>query len=222
MKNTFIIGNWKSHKTKKEATEWLEKLAALFKEEAVSYEDKTIILCPPFHLIPLVSSLIHQYQLPLKLGAQDVSPFAQGAYTGEIAASQLKEYVEYVIIGHSERRKYFGESDEIIAQKTKQVQEAGITPLVCVQSSDTPVPEGVTMLAYEPIFAIGTGNADTPEDAEKVLLTFKNKGIQTTIYGGSVNPENVMSFTNQASIDGVLPGTDSLDPDLFFHIIQNS
>jgi len=222
MKNTFIIGNWKSHKTSKEATEWFEKLATLFKEETLSYENKTIILCPPFHLLPLVSSLIHEHQLPLQLGAQDVSPFEVGAYTGEVAASQLREYVDYVIIGHSERRKYFGESDEVVAQKTKQALGAGITPLVCVQSIDTTVPHGVSMIAYEPVFAIGTGNADTPEDAEKVLQTFKDKGMQITLYGGSVNPENVASFMKESAVDGVLPGTDSLDPDLFFHIIQNS
>ncbi len=221
MKHTYIIGNWKSRKTVSEAKEWFEKIAQM-QQMFGSLENKTVILCPPFHLLELCSSLVQQYTLPLSLGAQDVSPFGIGAFTGEVAAEQLKEFVQYVLIGHSERRQHFQETDAMIAQKAQQVLSAGITPVVCVQGKETLVPEGVQMIAYEPVFAIGTGNADTPDDAESVLSFFKGKGITTTIYGGSVNPENVASFTHQLSIDGVLPGTDSLDPTLFTNIIANS
>lgn len=221
MKHTYIIGNWKSHKTISEAREWFATISS-YKSQFDNLTDKTIILCPPFHLLQLSSACIQEYALPFSLGAQDVSPFAMGAYTGEIAAEQIKEFAEYVLIGHSERRKNFAETDEMIAQKVQKALEAGLKPVVCVQGKDTPVPQGVTMIAYEPIFAIGTGNADTPEDAEDVLKTFKEKGFESTIYGGSVNPDNVNSFTSQPSVSGVLPGTDSLDPQLFANVILNS
>lgn len=220
MKQTYIIGNWKSHKTLSEAKEWFEKIAQM-RNDFDGLENKTIILCPPFHLLPLCSSLIQEYHLPFSLGAQNVSQFDMGAHTGEIAASQLKEFVQYVLIGHSERRN-MGETDEIVAQKAAEALQSGLKPIVCVQGKETPVPQGVTMIAYEPVFAIGTGNADTPEDAESVLHSYKEKGMTITIYGGSVNPDNVASFTHQSSVDGVLPGTDSLDPQLFTNIIKNS
>lgn len=219
MKQTYIIGNWKSNKTVSEAKEWFEQVRIL----PINVDsNKTVILCPPFHLLPLSSALIQEYSLPFHLGAQDVSPFAMGAYTGEVNAEQLKEFVQYVLIGHSERRQHFSETDEMVAQKAQEVLKAGLQPIVCVQGKETSVPEGVSMIAYEPIFAIGTGKADTPEDAEEVLRFFKGKNITTTIYGGSVNPENVFSFTSQPSVAGVLPGKDSLDPQLFIDIIHNS
>lgn len=221
MKQTYIIGNWKSHKSISEAKEWFAAISQM-KSQFEHLENKTIVLCPPFHLLELSLSLISQYSLPFSLGAQDVSPFEIGAYTGAIAAEQLKEFVEYVLIGHSERRQHFGDTDEAVAQKSSRALAAGLKPVVCVQGKETPVPEGVTMIAYEPVFAIGTGKADTPEDAEDVLKFFRGKGLETTIYGGSVNPENVASFTSQSSVSGVLPGTDSLDPHLFANIILNS
>ncbi len=220
MKKIYIIGNWKSHKTVSEAAEWFEKISHL-KPQFSNLENKTIILCPPFELLSLSSALIQEYALPFILGAQDVSPFDEGAHTGEIAAVQLKEFVQYILVGHSERRN-LGETDEIVAQKSQQVLKAGLIPVVCVQGKETPVPEGVHVIAYEPVFAIGTGIADTPEDAEEVLKFFKEKGMTTTIYGGSVSPENVSSFTTQPSVDGVLPGKDSLNPQLFADIITNS
>lgn len=220
MKTIHIIGNWKSHKTSDEAREWFGEIAKI---EEVKHlpEDKKVVLCPPFHLIPLVSALIQEYQLPFSLGAQNVSAYGTGAHTGEIAAEQLKEYASYVLIGHSERRQ-MGETDELVNEKAQKALQSGLIPVVCVQGKETPVPTGVTCIAYEPIFAIGTGNADTPEDAEDVLRFFKEKGMTTCIYGGSVNPNNVASFTSQPSVDGVLPGTDSLDPIKFAAIITEA
>lgn len=220
MKTIHIIGNWKSHKTSLETRQWFEDIAKV-RDLSSAVQDKKVILCPPSHLLSLSSALIQEYQLPFVLGAQDVSPYDIGAHTGEIAGKQLKEFVQYVLIGHSERRR-MGETDDIVAQKSQRAREVGLIPVVCIQGKDTPVPDGVTIVAYEPVFAIGTGNADTPEDAEEVLKFFKGKGIATCIYGGSVNPENVASFTSQPSIDGVLPGTDSLDPSKFAAVITQA
>ena len=195
---------------------------------AISYQlsaNLEIILCPPFTLLHPLKLLITNYQLPIKLGAQNISPFPDGAYTGEISARMLKELgVEYVIIGHSERRKYFGESEQILENKVKEALDVNIIPIFCVQGKTTPVPERVKIIAYEPVFAIGTGNPDTPEDGNKIALSFKERLSQDTVvlYGGSVTPENVRSFCLQENISGVLVGEASLDPKKFSEIVQNA
>ena len=179
MNKTYIIGNWKSNKTSSDVRGWFESISQM-KSEFGDLDNKAIILCPPFHHLALSSALIQEYELPFELGAQDVSPFEMGAYTGEIAAAQLKEYVSYVIVGHSERRKNFSETDEMVAAKVKMALKEELKPIVCVQGKDTPIPEGAKIIAYEPVFAIGTGKADNPEDAEEVLKFFREKGIETT------------------------------------------
>ncbi|MGH7203545.1 MAG: triose-phosphate isomerase family protein, partial [Candidatus Levyibacteriota bacterium] len=158
------------------------------------------------------------------IGAQDISPFASGAYTGEVNANQIKEFAQYAIIGHSERRKYFREDDEMLIKKVRMALAEGIIPIFCVASADTFIPEGVELVAYEPLFAIGSGKADTPEDAEEIARAIKEKNadVKTVIYGGSVNPENVHSFTSMPSVDGVLPGGASLDTQKFTQLITNA
>jgi triosephosphate isomerase (TIM) len=154
----------------------------------------------------------------------DISPFDEGAYTGEINGNQIREFADYVIIGHSERRKNFAETDEMLSQKVQRAIECSLTPIFCVQGSDTPIPDGVTLVAYEPIFAIGTGNPDTPENAEAVIKTIKEKNpsVKYVLYGGSVTPEGVGGFTQKPLIDGVLVGGASLLSDKFVQIIKNS
>lgn len=221
MKKLYIVANWKANKTGQEATTWLQHMAnGLWR---MAKNEIEVIVCPPFTLLSPMSFYIKQHNLPLILGSQDVSPFGMGAYTGEVTAEQLKEFVDYVIIGHSERRAHFHETDEMIARKVGKTKGYGLIPIICVQGSDTPIPAGAEVIAYEPGFAIGSGNPDTPENAEKVARTIKERyHIPSVLYGGSVSGENVNSFTAIPNIDGVLVGGASLDASSFMKIMENA
>jgi len=232
MAKRYIVANWKSNKTIPEANVWLQGISnikfQMSRPEddqplAEDNQEKEVIACPPFTLLAEMKRKIDELQLPLKLGAQDISPFEQGAYTGEIAATQIKEFADYVIVGHSERRQNFGETDELLAKKVEQAIKAGLTVVYCVQGNDTLIPEGVEIVAYEPVFAIGSGTPDTPENAEAVALSIKQtRNIPVVLYGGSVTPENINSFITQQSIDGVLVGGASLAHDSFMSLMQNA
>ncbi len=156
------------------------------------------------------------------VGSQDLSPFDTGAYTGEEPASILKQYVELAILGHSERRQNFGETDEMVAQKTQQALRNDVIPLVCVQGKDTPVPKDCQLVAYEPVFAIGTGHPDTPANANEVAASLKQLFGQDleVLYGGSVTSENAKAFVNQDNINGLLIGKASLDAEEFVKIVS--
>jgi triosephosphate isomerase (TIM) len=221
MKKLFIIANWKSYKTTQEANEWLQNFANANLQHK---EEKQAIVCAPFTLLPLLKSYTDEVVLPIKIGSQDVSPFEEGAYTGEVHAAQIKEFAEYAIIGHSERRNYFKEDDDLLTKKVEVALKNGLTPIFCVQDENTAIPQGVTLVAYEPIFAIGSGTPDTPENAEKVIKTIKekNSGVTYVLYGGSVKPENIRTFTESLSIDGALVGGASLDAEKFIQLIENS
>lgn len=197
----------------REAIEWLHN----FKLQTVNFK---LILCVPFTLLYPLKQEIDRLHLPIELGAQDVSPFPDGAYTGEVSARQIKEFADWVIIGHSERRKHFGETDEILEKKVSQARSVGLRIIYCVGDDIAVVPRGVDTVAYEPVWAIGTGKSDTPENANTVVGVIKAKThIPVVIYGGSVTPENVSSFVSQETIDGVLPGGASLDPEKFSQLI---
>ena len=219
MKQLFIIANWKANKSTQEATSWLEKIGSTWQSDL-----KEVILCPSFTLLHLATDFISEGNLPIQIGSQDISKFDEGPFTGEVSGKLLKDYVTYCIIGHSERREKLGESDEDIAQKVHQAEKYSLKSIFCVQGSDTQVPEGVEIVAYEPIFAIGTGSPDTPQNADEVARQIKEKNptLKYVLYGGSVNPENVHSFTSRDRIDGVLVGSKSLDPIIFSQIIVNS
>lgn len=220
MKKVYIIANWKSHKTESEAKEWYRIFVDSL--ENTNIENKEIIICPPFILLPLLKSLITDSNSFIKLGAQDVSPFEQGAYTGEVNAAQIKEYADYVIIGHSERRNNFQEDDKLLEEKVKQANKANLSVIYCIQGKDTSVPENISLVAYEPVFAIGSGHPDTPENAEDVAQAKKQRYAYTLIYGGSVSPQNVAGFINMTNIEGVLVGTDCLKPEIFAEIVKNA
>lgn len=219
MDKTYIIANWKSNKTQKESQDWL----SAYKELSFP-DDKEVIVCPPFTLLATSAWFLNSNSLSLKLGAQNVSAFLAGSYTGEIYAEQVKEYAAYTIIGHSERRNLFHESNEEIEQKVTNAKAAGLEVIFCVQDQNTPIPQAVTIVAYEPVSAIGSGNPDTPENAVIVAKAIKEKNpqVRSILYGGSVTAENVNSFTSQKEISGVLVGKASLDPQSFQGIIQNA
>ncbi len=228
MKKIFIIANWKSNKNVSESNHWLQEFSIFnFPSNSAGRQisnEKEVIICPPFTLLPTMKWYIETKKLPVKLGSQNISPFEAGAYTGEVNAEQIKELADYVIIGHSERRNNFGETDEMLMQKVKMALKAGLIPIYCIQDENTLVPEGVSLVAYEPLTAIGTGNPDTPENAERVANKVKQRSrdIKHILYGGSVTADNVRNFTSLPSIDGVLVGSVSLGPAKFTDLIKNA
>lgn len=223
MKSLFIIGNWKSNKFTQEAQSWVAEAQQLLGKTPIA-DNKTVVVCVPFTLLSLVSSLVKKDNAPFFVGAQDVSPFPTGAYTGEICAKQVKEFATHVIIGHSERRKNFGETNDMLFHKTQQALDNGLTPIYLVQTFTDPVPETVTIVGYEPVGAIGTGHPDNPENANEVAqkILEKNPQVKYVLYGGSVTAENVSTFTSLSHIHGVIPGGASLSPDGFFALVHNA
>jgi triosephosphate isomerase len=218
MKQPLLIANWKSNMTESEAFSWLEGM-----KDVLSTTEKQIVVCPPFTLLPLLQKKISTEQIPLQLGAQDISPFEKGAYTGAMNGEQIAEFASYVLIGHSERRKYFFETDEQIEQKVAMAKKANLITVECVQDINTPIPEGVNIVAYEPVWAIGSGKAESAEQANSVAVAIKEKsGVPLVLYGGSVTAENVHEFSQMDGIDGVLVGGASLIPQKFSQLIQNA
>lgn len=224
MKKLFIVANWKANITKDEATSWLQH----FKEDSDmlrgEFEQKEVVVCPSFPVISQVKSYVDSNSLPLRIGSQDISRFGKGAYTGEVPGGILHEFIQFSIVGHSERREKFGETDEVVHEKAANVISANLLPIFCVQSERTRIPSGVSIVAYEPVGAIGTGNPDSPQNAERVAKQIKADypDVEYVLYGGSVSEENVRSFTMMDNINGVLVGSASLDPAGFARIIKNA
>lgn len=229
MKNIVVLGNWKSNKSRVEAKAWVE---GFFPELSTLPKNLTLIICPAFHHLDLfLSSGFSEY-----LGVQNVSMYKAGAYTGEVAASMVAGDVRYAMVGHSERRKYFGETDEMVVEKVKQCSAANIIPIVCVSrvSEVKKLRELVVdfaksggMLLYEPLFAVGSGQAQSPEEANSAAKELVDVlGSVKILYGGSVTPENVAGYTKQEFLSGVGVGGASLDPQTFtkllVHALQNT
>ncbi len=215
MKSLLIVANFKSNKTLSEAKDWIKEIS-----EKKFPEEKQIVVCPSFVHLNLFKNFVDENKLELKIGAQDISRFPQGEHTGEVNGSQLKELVAYVLIGHSERRAF--EDESIIEEKVRIAIDYGLIPILCVQSENNKLYPGISIVAYEPTFAIGTGTPDTPEDADKIANEIKAKMPVKVLYGGSVTGENVKSFTEAQNIDGVLVGGASLSADEFSKILENS
>lgn len=220
----YVIGNWKSNKSTSQVQEWfsiaktLPILSSLKNSSSI-----TAAICVPDVYLPMAKKLRDESNLSLQLGAQNISAFQNGAHTGEISSTMLSEFVEFVIIGHSERRKDNKETDDQLFQKVFRAQETGLKSIYCVQSEETKIPKGVTLVAYEPLFAIGTGIADSPENANNVIQKIKNRWqVDTVIYGGSVVAKNINDFLSRDSIDGVLPGGASLDPSSFGEMVTHA
>lgn len=208
MKTLFIAGNWKSNKTVLEARAWVEAFDT-------GKTTATVVLCVPFIHLPVMKSPY------FSLAAQNISPFPDGAYTGEVSGRQIKEYADWVVIGHSERRNYFHETDDMLSKKVERAKEADLNVIFCVQDEYTFVPDGISVVAYEPVWAIGTGKTETPKNANAVISNIKEKtNVSVCIYGGSVTHENVRSIVDMDAIDGVLPGGASLDPKKFSLLIK--
>src|SRR4030043_659282 len=164
MKEIIIIGNWKSNITVSETGDWFNAFSGFYRKSP--YPDRLkVIVCGPFTSLSSMKQIRDELRLPVQLGAQDISPFPPGAYTGEENARMLKELVEWVVIGHSERRKYLGEDDYELFFEAKQAKQSGLSVIYCVPDDKTHIPEEIDIVGYEPVWAIGTGKTDTPEHA---------------------------------------------------------
>ena len=245
-----IAGNWKMNKTVAEALDLVRNL----KIELGNLKEVDVVVCPPFTALSEVSKAV--LETNIRLGAQNMSEHNVGAYTGEIAAGMLKEFsVRYVILGHSERRQYQKESDELISKKAQAAHAASLKPIVCVGETLAEREAGQTknvletqargslagvskeqmvetIIAYEPVWAIGTGKTATTAQAQEAHAFIRGllaKMFDETVarrvriqYGGSVKPSNARELMSQPDVDGALVGGASLDGRNFADIIKNS
>jgi len=222
MTKLLIVANWKSNKTTEEALQWLES----FKTSDLNLENKEIIICPSFTLLGVLKDKIREMGLPIKLGAQDISPFEQGAHTGDVNGRQIKEFADYVLVGHSERRSKYSESDEILLRKVEMAKRYGLDSLFFVPNETSSIPEGVKMIVYEPPSAISTSPnpiVESPQEAERAIRAIKEKYTSSQVlYGGSVDSSNAHSFLEKEDVGGVVVGHASLDPLEFLRLIQNA
>ena len=226
-----VIANWKENFTIEQSLNWLDKFLTFFKQGT---DFSSVMICASFPLLYSIRKYLVDAEINLRLGAQDVSRFEKGAYTGEVSVLQLKGLVDGIIIGHSERRRYFGEEVSSLYPKVRGASINGFLPLVFLESSefllkifpDRSYPDGL-FLVYEPPTAIsqsGLGNALSVEDVIKACeeLNGETGGRFPIIYGGSVNAENAENYLSQKEVDGVIVGQASLDPETFSNIVKMS
>lgn len=215
MTEKIIVANWKQNMNLEASLAWLNKL------EIADFKDKKIVLCPPLLLLFHLKEKIDSIGLPIVLGAQDFPRWESGSHTGEIPAELLAGYIEYALVGHSERRLGNGEREDVLVEKVRVAKANGVEPIFCISESQQSIPDGVQIVAYEPISAIGTGESESPTKVYDLARELKTDGAEKVLYGGSVTPENVNEFTSKDSIDGVLVGKASLDPVSFSQIVRN-
>jgi len=252
IRKTIIAGNWKMYKTISEAIELATKLKRGLYELEESVID--IVICPPFTALSEVAEVIADSNI--RLGAQDAFWENEGAYTGEVSCRMLKDVgCSFVIVGHSERRQFFGETDETVNKKIKAALKEGLVPIMCIgetleerERNETfkvlahQLKEGLKgidgnqmlkiTIAYEPVWAIGTGRTATPQQAQEAHHFIRNevKGVYggevadlvRIQYGGSVKPDNIAELIKQPDIDGALVGGASLKAEAFSEIVKQS
>ncbi len=222
----YVLANWKAHKTLAEAQAWLEKFCRLYSP----HPQLEVIIAPPaLYLVPLRQQLEHFQIARLALAAQDLSPFPFGAYTGAIAAEMLGNFVEFAILGHSERRRYFHETNQDIANKVSEAKLASIKPIVCLdrpyaRSQIAALQEedlNDLIIGYGPVEAIGIdlpqALSKTKEAVKEIQLLAPDKPI---LYGGSINKDNAGDYLQLAGVAGLMVGTASLNPEEFALICE--
>lgn len=212
-----VVANHKANCHWQEVKEWIREVGLV----AAGFKG-TVILCPALPFLAASHQEIKSHNLKIKLGAQDISQFKEGAYTGETTASQLQGLISYSIIGHSERRKNFSEDNTVLQKKVDNALDAEIEPIYCIQSANTPLVKNTQIVAYEPPFAIGTGNPDTVESIAKVAQKIKQDTPYIFLYGGSVSMVNASHIIVIPGVDGLLVGaTNSLDPQKFVAVLKS-
>lgn len=248
MRKPIVIGNWKMNKTAEQAT----LLVADMLPDLKVIQNVDRVICPPFTALMVVSQMLNH--TGIDVGAQDLYWENSGAFTGEVAPNMVKEFCQYVIIGHSERRQYFAETDESVNRKVKAALAVGLIPIMCIGETLKENESGLTsevvtrqlkkgleglskeqaestIIAYEPVWAIGTGRAATKEDAQRVIGDIIRKQLvlaygedsgqrMRILYGGSVNGQNASEYFQMADIDGALVGGASLKAPDFLSIVK--
>ncbi len=250
MRVPLIAGNWKMNKTEGEAISLVRSLMQGMR----SFSGVEVLICPPFTALSQLHKLL--VSSPIMLGAQNISDQESGAYTGEVSGRMAADFCSHVILGHSERRAYYSEGEALINRKIKAARRSGLVPVLCVGES---LPErdsgraaavisgqllgalenvlltdpGEIIIAYEPVWAIGTGRSADPQEISDLISTVirpvlsglwgeeSSQGIRV-LYGGSVNPINARGFFSQPEIDGALVGGASLDAGKFLSIIEKT
>ena len=249
-----IAGNWKLNLDHLEATYAAQKLAWLLQDGKHNFGDVEVVVLPSFTSIRSVQTLVDADKLDVKVGAQDLSAQTAGAFTGEVSGAQLaKLNVSYVTVGHSERRDYHGETDAVVGAKVKAAFDHGIVPILCIGEGLDVRKEGrqveytlaqldgaldglpadrakQLVVAYEPVWAIGTGEVATPADAQEVCGAIRTRlgelygddvaDAVRVLYGGSVKSGNIAAIMAEKDVDGVLVGGASLDPEEFSKIAR--
>jgi triosephosphate isomerase (TIM) len=217
MQKKYIIANWKCNKTIEESLAWIDEVGAVIPSDF----PHEIIVCPSFVSLAEAKKRITEKNYSLHLGSQSVSHFEKGAYTGEVSAQMLSGIVDYALLGHSERRSIFAESNDDIQKKAYLCIQNTITPIVLIRGKEDIIPDSVDVFAWEPVGAIGTGTAVDPQEAERVIAELSGgRANSVGIYGGSVAIDNVRKFMDNASVQGVLIGSASLDSHSFLEILN--
>ena len=252
MRKDLIAGNWKMNATHLEAIQMVQKLS--YRLDATDHDRVDVVVIPPFTALRSVQTVIEADHLAIKLGAQNCHYEESGAYTGEVSPPMLRKLsVSFVTVGHSERREIFGETDTDVNRKAKAVVANGMTPILCLGETEaekdagqteekvgsqvglglaglSPDDVGSLVIAYEPIWAIGTGRTADPDEAAAVIGTIRATVGDTwgdaseavrILYGGSVNAGNIASFMAKRDIDGALVGGASLGPDAFASVVRH-
>ncbi|MCL4374405.1 triose-phosphate isomerase [Patescibacteria group bacterium] len=204
----YFIANWKAEKNLEQCLGWMDEFSRIYHPE--SFTDLEVVICPP---LPYLLTIKNRYQARLprvKFGAQDISRFDRGKYTGETTAAMLEKIADYVIIGHSERRRWLGETDDQILKKSQQAHRYGIKTVVCLSSIHQAVPPETDLLAYEPVDAIASGNNYPVQTVIDFRSQIRLAPTTAFLYGGSVNSANIQTYLSTAQIDGLLIGTASL------------
>jgi triosephosphate isomerase (TIM) len=239
VRKIIIAGNWKMYKTQRESSEFLQEFMPKLEQTP---SEREVVLCVPFTDLGVMSKNLHNSRV--QLGAQNIHWEDEGAFTGEISGPMLTELgLRYVVVGHSERRQYFGETDETVNLRLLAAQRHGLIPILCVGETKQQRDAGETeshiskqlieglvdvdqqqlVIAYEPIWAIGTGDTCEAAEANRImgLIRSQLKVADVPIqYGGSVKPANIDQIMAQPEIDGVLVGGASLDPGGFARIVN--
>ena len=250
MRKKIVAANWKMNMTQRDAARFVDSLVL----ELDDVRDVEVVIIPPFTMIPKVVELLEAKAQSIRLGAQNMYWENSGAFTGEISAAMLRDFfVQYVVVGHSERRQYFGETDEIVNKKVRAAIDATLRPIVCVGETLEQRDKGNVdkilsiqlrgslkdvnekelqeiVVAYEPVWAIGTGRNATPQQAQDAHAYVRRRvgemcgadAAQKVViqYGGSVKPDNAASLLGQPDVDGALVGGASLKADDFLAIVR--
>jgi triosephosphate isomerase len=213
----YILGNWKANKNFTEMKQWIYN----FEREYRSHKEVMIGVFPPLPFVSYMQGKLKDCK-NVFIGAQTLSSYEKGSYTGDVTATTLEGVVAYAIIGHSERRKVFQETDVQLAEKVGQALAHGITPIYCVRDEKDPIPLGVKIVAYEPVAAIGTGQNEPPEQTVAMKKKMNLPKDVVFIYGGSVNEKNAGDYFATGEIDGFLIGKACLDPKQFIQIANTA